>query len=191
MCFLFHLINILFCHFQRCGAFASVKTTRSWDRQEDPPVVRLHLWSEHRCQTAELRVTQNNNIILSCIPSNISVSLSLNLYFPVCHVFVKRCRSSLHARSGPFFFRGMCWHVSSFWLWGVSAEPTGWHREDGLESLILWHWDLGDNTTVCIEQILTIDMSNTCVSLKFHCNMAAVQTVCTNAFHRIFCLYVI
>lgn len=86
-----------------------------------------------------------------------------------------RCCSGLHAGSGPFLFRGMCQHVSSFWLWGVSAEPAGWHHEDGLESLILWHPDLGGNTAVCIEPILTIHMSNTYVYLRFPVSLAAAD----------------
>lgn len=52
----YFIVTTKHCHFQRCGAFASVKTTRSWDRQEDPPAVRLHLWSEHRCHSELLQI---------------------------------------------------------------------------------------------------------------------------------------
>lgn len=70
------------------------------------------------------------------------------------HVFISRCCSGFHAWFGPFLSGGMCWYVSSLRLRGVSAEPAGWHGEDGLESLLLWHWDLGDNTTVCTKYSL-------------------------------------
>lgn len=63
-------------------------------------------------------------------------------------VFLWRRRSRLHARPGAFLTGGLRWYVSSLRLRGVSAKPSGWHREDGLESLLLWHRDLGDDTAV-------------------------------------------
>lgn len=62
----------------------------------------------------------------------------------------------------------MCRDVSSLRLRGVSTEPAGGHDEDGMESLLLRHGNLGDDSTVRTQGFIELFIPATFFSTPYY-----------------------